>query len=69
MKALGAGKTVGTLAWVFHVEASGVLSAPTDQLLHYPVPSDGISDFGPHVRLFFPLLTVVSLFVLLIPHS
>ncbi|KAJ7251513.1 hypothetical protein B0H12DRAFT_1119330 [Mycena haematopus] len=30
-------KIVGTLNWLFYVHATGVLSSPMDQLLHYPV--------------------------------
>ena len=44
------GKTIGTLAWVFHVQSTGILSRPLDQLLHYPVPKKPIENFSLHVR-------------------
>ncbi|TBU24360.1 hypothetical protein BD311DRAFT_702198 [Dichomitus squalens] len=37
-------KTIGTLAWLWYVRATGTLTRPADQLLHYPIPdkpSDG----------------------------
>ncbi|KAF5370744.1 hypothetical protein D9758_001946 [Tetrapyrgos nigripes] len=46
-KAVRAGKTIGSLAWLFHVQSVGVLKRPLDQLLHYPIPRhppDGFSD-------------------------
>ncbi|KAH7922021.1 hypothetical protein BV22DRAFT_1121771 [Leucogyrophana mollusca] len=33
---------IGTLVWLFSVDSSGTLSAPTDNLLWYPVPRNGI---------------------------
>ncbi|KAF8519164.1 BRCT domain-containing protein [Gautieria morchelliformis] len=47
-KALAAGKTVGTLAWLFYVERTGIMSRPRDQLLHYPVRSTPIQGFSDH---------------------
>jgi mediator of DNA damage checkpoint protein 1 len=56
-QALKLQKMIGTLAWLFHVESSGVLTPPIDQLLHYPIPLRGIGGFERHVSsfLFFPL--------------
>ena len=48
-KALAAGKTIGTLAWLFYVERTGIVSRPRDQLLHYPVRSKPIQGFSDHV--------------------
>ena len=48
-KALAANKTIGTLAWLFYVERTGVVSRPRDQLLHYPVRSKAIPGFSDHV--------------------
>ncbi|EJD41925.1 hypothetical protein AURDEDRAFT_68088, partial [Auricularia subglabra TFB-10046 SS5] len=39
------GKVIGSLIWVFHIDQSGKYSAPTDQLLHFPVPSWPIEGF------------------------
>ncbi|THV02405.1 hypothetical protein K435DRAFT_717243 [Dendrothele bispora CBS 962.96] len=47
-KAVKAGKTIGTLAWLFHVQSVGVLTRPLDQLLHYPIPNKPIEDFSSH---------------------
>ncbi|KAF6753929.1 hypothetical protein DFP72DRAFT_1170673 [Ephemerocybe angulata] len=47
--AFRAGKTIGTLAWLYHVQATGVVSRPMDQLLHYPVPERRVEGFGGHV--------------------
>ncbi|KAG6853738.1 hypothetical protein C0991_001873 [Blastosporella zonata] len=41
-------KTIGTLPWVFHVHATGTLSAPMDQLLWYPIPRRPIEGFSGH---------------------
>ncbi|KAF9263292.1 hypothetical protein L218DRAFT_340370 [Marasmius fiardii PR-910] len=41
-------KTIGTLQWLFHVQSTGVLSRPLDQLLHYPFPSKPIENFTSH---------------------
>lgn len=48
-------KTIGTMAWLYHVESSGQTPRPVDQLLHYPVPRTPINNFGMHVCV-FPLL-------------
>ncbi|KAF8587520.1 hypothetical protein K439DRAFT_819153 [Ramaria rubella] len=47
-KALADGKTIGTLAWLFYVERSGIVSRPRDQLLHYPFRSKPIRGFSDH---------------------
>ncbi|EGN97163.1 hypothetical protein SERLA73DRAFT_161344 [Serpula lacrymans var. lacrymans S7.3] len=47
-RAARAGKTIGTLSWLFHVESSGTMSRPTDQLLHYPIPKRLIEGFASH---------------------
>ena len=39
------GKTTGTLAWVFHVQSTSILSRPLNQLLHYPVPEKAHRNF------------------------
>ncbi|KDQ07132.1 hypothetical protein BOTBODRAFT_616780 [Botryobasidium botryosum FD-172 SS1] len=44
-RALKVHKTIGTLAWLFHVEQTGRLTAPVDRLLHFPVPRDPIEGF------------------------
>jgi hypothetical protein len=54
MQAVRAGKKIGTLAWVFHVETIGFLTEPTEQLLHYPTPSASIKDFSKHVSHIVP---------------
>ncbi|EJD50015.1 hypothetical protein AURDEDRAFT_121987 [Auricularia subglabra TFB-10046 SS5] len=43
--ALQQGKVIGTLQWLFHVDQSGRYSSPTDQLLHFPIPSWPIKGF------------------------
>ncbi|KAI0039891.1 hypothetical protein FA95DRAFT_1503597 [Auriscalpium vulgare] len=48
VQAVRAKKLVGSLAWLFHVEATGALSAPAGQLLHYPVPRTPIPGFSAH---------------------
>jgi mediator of DNA damage checkpoint protein 1 len=48
-KALASGKTIGTLAWLFYVERTGIMSRPRDQLLHYPVRDKPIHGFKDHV--------------------
>ncbi|ESK96541.1 brct domain containing protein [Moniliophthora roreri MCA 2997] len=47
-KAVRARKTIGTLQWMFHVQATGVLTRPLDQLLHYPIPPKPIENFASH---------------------
>ncbi|KAJ6593982.1 hypothetical protein B0H19DRAFT_920627 [Mycena capillaripes] len=47
-KAIEEGKVVGTLNWVFYVHATGVLSSPMDQLLHYPVRKVPLENFSSH---------------------
>ncbi|EDR06414.1 uncharacterized protein LACBIDRAFT_300036 [Laccaria bicolor S238N-H82] len=58
VRAFRNGKTIGTLAWVFHVQSTGILSRPLDQLLHYPVPKKPIENFSLHVRSSFPTVYV-----------
>ena len=58
MTGLPNGKTIGTLACVFHVQSTGSLSRPLDQLLHYPVPKTPIENFSLHVRSLLPLLSL-----------
>ncbi|TFK48096.1 hypothetical protein OE88DRAFT_1685439 [Heliocybe sulcata] len=48
-RALKSGKTIGTLSWLFHVHSTGVLAAPSDQLLHFPIPKDPIPGFSSHI--------------------
>ncbi|KII83923.1 hypothetical protein PLICRDRAFT_95612 [Plicaturopsis crispa FD-325 SS-3] len=48
IKAVKAKKTIGTLTWLFHVESTGIISSPTDQLLHYPIPKRPIENFSHH---------------------
>jgi hypothetical protein len=40
------GKTVGTLMWFYYVLRVGRLTSPMDELLHYPVPRDGVTGFA-----------------------
>ncbi len=42
-------KTIGNLEWVRHVHRIGNFTSPTDQLLHYPIPSTPIPTFSKHV--------------------
>lgn len=49
-RALDTSKTIGSLAWLFHVQHTGVLSRPLDQLLHYPIPKRPIEGFAAHVN-------------------
>jgi len=44
-------KTIGALAWFFHGESSNVLTPPTDQLLHYPIPKRTVARFLVHARI------------------
>ncbi|OJT11416.1 BRCT-containing protein 1 [Trametes pubescens] len=37
--------TIGTLAWLWYVRASGTLTRPADQLLHYPIPDKPAEGF------------------------
>ncbi|KAJ3510240.1 hypothetical protein NLJ89_g4795 [Agrocybe chaxingu] len=48
VQAVKTGKTIGTLAWLFHVQSTGILARPLDQLLHYPVPKRPIEGFSHH---------------------
>ncbi|KAH6906233.1 hypothetical protein BKA70DRAFT_439614 [Coprinopsis sp. MPI-PUGE-AT-0042] len=44
----GSRTTIGTLAWVYHVQSTGVFTRPMDQLLHYPIPRGKIGGFEHH---------------------
>ncbi|TDL19364.1 hypothetical protein BD410DRAFT_792173 [Rickenella mellea] len=48
-KAFRAQKTIGTLAWLMHVQKTQVLTRPEDHLLHYPTPSKKIDGFEKHI--------------------
>ncbi|KAI0820066.1 hypothetical protein BC628DRAFT_1399403 [Trametes gibbosa] len=48
-KAYKRGMTIGTLAWLWYVRASGTLTRPADQLLHYPIPDKPAEGFGKEV--------------------
>ncbi|KAI0328357.1 hypothetical protein GY45DRAFT_1326498 [Cubamyces sp. BRFM 1775] len=41
--------TIGTLAWLWYVRASGTLTRPADQLLHYPIPDKPAEGFSKEV--------------------
>ncbi|TFK17473.1 hypothetical protein FA15DRAFT_761050 [Coprinopsis marcescibilis] len=41
-------RTIGTLAWLYHVQSTGVVTRPLDQLLHYPIPKRRIEGFNAH---------------------
>ncbi|RXW21707.1 hypothetical protein EST38_g4150 [Candolleomyces aberdarensis] len=41
-------KTIGTLAWLYHVQSTGTVTSPLDQLLHYPIPNKKIEGFTQH---------------------
>jgi mediator of DNA damage checkpoint protein 1 len=43
------GKLVGTVAWLMHVQTTGVFTIPMEQLLHYPVPKKPIPAFTEEV--------------------
>lgn len=49
MQACKSRKVIGTLPWLFHVQSTGILSNPQDQLLHYPIPKHPIENFANHV--------------------
>lgn len=40
---------VGSLAWLFHVQSTGALVSPVDQLLHFPIPRHPVAGFDQHV--------------------
>ncbi|KAI0318294.1 hypothetical protein OF83DRAFT_1116811 [Amylostereum chailletii] len=46
VRAVRARKLVGTLTWLFHVQSTGAITPPTDQLVHYPVPRKPIEGFA-----------------------
>ncbi|KAJ3576641.1 hypothetical protein NP233_g274 [Leucocoprinus birnbaumii] len=47
-KAFKLNKTIGTMAWLYHVESTGSMPRPVDQLLHYPIPRTSIASFVNH---------------------
>ncbi|KAF9037073.1 hypothetical protein BJ165DRAFT_1375475 [Panaeolus papilionaceus] len=49
INAFNQGKIIGTLAWLFQVQSSGIMSNPPDQLLHYPIPQRIIEGISNHV--------------------
>ena len=44
--AITSGKTVGSLAWLYHVITRDEWTSPSQQLLHYPAARNGIPGFG-----------------------
>ncbi|KAI8972183.1 hypothetical protein BD414DRAFT_448733 [Trametes punicea] len=48
-KAYKRGLTIGTLAWLWYVRATGTLTRPADQLLHYPIPDKPAEGFTKEV--------------------
>ncbi|KAI9067528.1 hypothetical protein FKP32DRAFT_1588518 [Trametes sanguinea] len=48
-KAYKNGLTIGTLAWLWYVRATGTLTRPADQLLHYPIPDKPAEGFTKEV--------------------
>lgn len=38
-------KLVGSLTWLFHVQNTGAMTAPTDQLVHFPIPRKKLEGF------------------------
>ncbi|TFK35317.1 hypothetical protein BDQ12DRAFT_714751 [Crucibulum laeve] len=48
LSALRAHKMIGTLAWLYNAQSTGILTSPLDQLLHYPVPKRSIEGFAGH---------------------
>ena len=50
LRALQLHKTIGTLAWLFHVEYSGSFVSPTKHLLHFPVRPQKIPELVGKVR-------------------
>ena len=53
LRALQLHKTIGTLAWLFHVEYSRSFVSPTRHLLHFPVRSQKIPELVGKVRFSF----------------
>ncbi|KAI1782100.1 hypothetical protein LXA43DRAFT_933000, partial [Ganoderma leucocontextum] len=49
VKAYQQKKTIGTLAWLWYVRATGILTRPADQLLHYPIPDKPADGFDQEV--------------------
>ncbi|KAI0083353.1 hypothetical protein BDY19DRAFT_1060990 [Irpex rosettiformis] len=49
VKAYRLKKTIGTLPWLWYVRATGSLSNPLHQLLHYPIPNRPIDGFAGHI--------------------
>ncbi|THH15096.1 hypothetical protein EW146_g5335 [Bondarzewia mesenterica] len=48
VKAVRDNKIIGTLSWIFHVQTTGIITSPTAQLLHYPIPKKSIEEFASH---------------------
>ncbi|KAL0949407.1 hypothetical protein HGRIS_009469 [Hohenbuehelia grisea] len=48
IKAMRASKLIGSLSWLFHVQSTGIITMPTTQLLHYPIPKKPIEGFHMH---------------------
>ncbi len=49
LQAFRENKTIGSLAWLFHVQKPGTIVRPEDHLLHYPRHHRGILNFDKHV--------------------
>ncbi|KZT63813.1 hypothetical protein DAEQUDRAFT_770249 [Daedalea quercina L-15889] len=48
VKAYRENKTIGTLSWLWYCRATGSISHPTDQLVHYPIPKKPVEGFSKH---------------------
>ena len=55
MKAIREKKMVGSLAWLFHVQSTGALVSPIDQLLHFPIPKSPVEGFDQQACIFIML--------------
>lgn len=45
MQAYTQGKTIGNLAWMYHILSQSKLDSPLDRLIHYPLPPGEIPEF------------------------
>ncbi|KAI5479354.1 BRCT domain protein Brc1 [Pseudohyphozyma bogoriensis] len=45
-KAYELGKTIGNLAWIYHVLSTSTLTSPFDRLVHYPLPQSRVPEFA-----------------------
>ena len=63
------GKMIGTLTWVFHVQSTGILSRPWDQLLHFPMPNKPTKFFSLHVRTFLQFVTSPNVLAIILTTS